>query len=45
MLVDVSNGKSLALDISCSRAKIVTEGLIYFFKAQIEPGASSPGSR
>jgi hypothetical protein len=45
MLVDVSNGKSLAIDISCSRATNCYTGAYYFFWLAIVPGASSPGSR
>ena len=45
MLVDISNGRSLSLDISCSTAKNCNQGNYHFFKFQIEPGASSPGSR
>jgi hypothetical protein len=45
MMVDVSNGKSLAIDISCSRAKSCSSGNYYFFWFHLIPGASSPGSR
>ena len=45
MLVDISNGKSLAIDISCSRATNCGNGWYYFFWFHIIPGASSPGSR
>ena len=45
MLVDVSNGKSLALEISCSTEKRCNYRSYHFFKFLIEPGASSPGSR
>ncbi|WP_333436616.1 hypothetical protein [Microcoleus sp. D2_18a_D3] len=45
MLADISNGKSLALEISCSTAKNCDRRPYHFFKFQIEPGASSPGSR
>lgn len=45
MLVDISNGRSLSLDISCSTAKNCNRRPYHFFKFQIEPGASSPGSR
>jgi hypothetical protein len=45
MLVDVSNGKSLSLDISCSTAKNCNQRSYHFFKFNLEPGASSPGSR
>lgn len=53
MLVDVSNGKSLSLDIDCAQATNCIEhgGLrnimdgYNFIKFQIEPGPSSPGSR
>ncbi len=45
MLVDVSNGKSLSLDISCSTAKNCNRRSYHFFKFNLEPGASSPGSR
>jgi hypothetical protein len=47
MLVDVSNGKSVAIDISCSRATNCNNynELYYFFWFHVIPGASSPGSR
>jgi len=45
MLVDISNGKSLYIDISCSTEKNCNRRRYHFFKFQIEPGASSPGSR
>ena len=45
MLVDVSNGKSLALEISCSTEKRCNYRSYHFFKFNLEPGASSPGSR
>lgn len=49
MLVDVSNGKSLAIDINCSRATNCGDpfnnGFYYFFSFHLIPGASSPGSR
>jgi hypothetical protein len=45
MLVDVSNGKSLSLEISCSTAKNCNQRSYHFFKFNLEPGASSPGSR
>ncbi len=45
MLVDISNGRSLSLEISCSTAKNCNRRRYHFFKFQIEPGASSPGSR
>jgi hypothetical protein len=44
MFADISNGKSLALEISCSTAKNCGRRY-HFFKFQIEPGASSPGGR
>jgi hypothetical protein len=53
MLVDVSNGKSLSVDIDCATAtdcasmgvvKNIMDGY-NFIKFQIEPGARSPGSR
>jgi hypothetical protein len=43
MFADISNGKSLALEISCSTAKNCGRRY-HFFKFQVEPGASSPGS-
>lgn len=43
-LVDVSNGRSLAIDINCSR-KENCNGRYHFFKFHLNPGASSPGSR
>jgi len=45
VLVDVSNGKSLAIDVSCSRATNCDNGLYYFFWFHVIPGASSPGRR
>jgi len=45
MLVDISNGKSLSIDIFCSTEKNCNRRRYHFFKFQIEPGASSPGSR
>lgn len=46
VLVDVSNAKSLALEVSCARATDCHySSQYYFIKAQIEPGARSPGSR
>ncbi len=44
MLVDISNGRSLAVEVFCARATNCG-GYYHFMKAQIEPGASSPGSR
>ena len=49
MLVDVSNGKSLAIDINCSRATNCGNGrgadYYYFFWFHLIPGAGSPGKR
>ena len=45
MLVDVSKGKSLAIDVSCSRATNCGNRWYYFFWFHIIPGASSPGKR
>ncbi|MEG5111579.1 hypothetical protein QUB60_02580 [Microcoleus sp. A2-C5] len=45
MLVDVSNGKSLSLEISCSTAQNCNSRPYHFFKFNFEPGASSPGRR
>ena len=45
LLVDVSNGKSLAIDVSCSRATNCNDGYYYFFWFHVIPGASSPGRR
>ena len=46
MLVDISNGKSLAVEVFCARATNCQSFTPYYFmKAQIEPGASSPGRR
>ncbi len=42
-LVDVSNGRSLAIDIKCSRKENCSA--YHFFKFHLNPGASSPGSR
>jgi hypothetical protein len=44
MLVDISNGKSLAVEVFCARATNCYKSY-WFMKAQIEPGASSPGGR
>ncbi len=44
MLVDISNGKSLALEVFCTTS-CHWSTRYYFMKAQIEPGAQSPGSR
>ena len=44
MLVNISNGKSLAVEVFCARATNCNNSY-YFMKAQIEPGASSPGGR
>ncbi|MBD2544413.1 hypothetical protein [Planktothricoides raciborskii] len=41
-LVDVSNGRSLAIDVNCSRKENC--GRYHFFKFHLNPGASSPGS-
>jgi hypothetical protein len=50
MIVDISNGRSLGLEVFCARATNCSYGpdgsTVYrFMKAQIEPGARSPGSR
>ncbi|XZN89205.1 MAG: hypothetical protein ACM65M_16195 [Microcoleus sp.] len=45
MLEDISNGKSLSLDITCSTEKNCNNRSYFFFKFHIVPGASSPGSR
>ena len=45
MLVDVSNGKSLSIDISCSTAQNCNRRPFHFFKFNLEPGATSPGRR
>jgi hypothetical protein len=47
LLADISNGKSLSIEISCARATNCGNWIpsYYFMKAQIEPGASSPGRR
>jgi hypothetical protein len=42
-LVDVSNGRSVAIDLNCSRKENC--GYYHFFKFHLNPGASSPGSR
>jgi hypothetical protein len=44
MLVNISNGKSLAIEVFCARATSCRYAY-RFMKAQIEPGASSPGSK
>lgn len=43
-LVDISNGKSLAIETNCARATNCGAG-VFFTKAQIEPAAASPGQR
>jgi hypothetical protein len=46
MIVDISNGRSLGLEVFCARATNCSINVRYhFMKAQIEPGARSPGSR
>jgi len=45
MLVDISNGRSLSLEISCSTAKNCNRRRYHFFKFNLEPGARSPGRR
>jgi len=45
MLADISNGKSLSIDISCSTAQNCNNRSYHFFKFQVVPGARSPGSR
>ncbi|MEY3866319.1 MAG: hypothetical protein RLZZ338_210 [Cyanobacteriota bacterium] len=46
MIVDISNGRSLGLEVFCARATNCGSSTRYhFMKAQIEPGARSPGSR
>jgi hypothetical protein len=42
LLVNISNGKSLALETTCSRASNCQT--VYFFKAELT-GAVSPGAR
>ena len=44
MLVNINNGKSLAVEVFCARATNCSDKY-RFMKAQIEPGARSPGSR
>ena len=44
MIVDISNGRSLGLEVFCARATNCG-GSYFFMKAQIELGARSPGSR
>jgi hypothetical protein len=44
MVVDISNGKSLAVEVFCARATNCYNPY-WFIKAQIEPGARSPGRR
>ncbi|TAG85713.1 MAG: hypothetical protein EAZ09_11670 [Oscillatoriales cyanobacterium] len=44
MLVNISNGKSLAIEVFCARATNCRYAY-FFMKAQVEPGASSPGSK
>jgi hypothetical protein len=45
MLVDISQGKNLSIETSCARASNCGRAYVYFFKAQIEPAAASPGRR
>lgn len=45
MLVDISNGKSLAVEVFHTRSTNGFSVRYHFMKAQIEPGAQSPGSR
>jgi hypothetical protein len=46
MLVDISNGKSLAVEVFCARATNCQSYTPYYFmKAQVELGARSPGRR
>ncbi|WP_156331992.1 hypothetical protein [Planktothricoides sp. SR001] len=42
-LVDVSNGRSLAIDINCSRKENCSSNY-HFLRFHLNPGASSPGS-
>ena len=44
LLVDISNGKSLAIETACARATNCNATL-RLFKAQLDLGASSPGRR
>lgn len=44
LLVDISGGKSLAIETACARATNC-DATLRLFKAQIEPGTRSPGSR
>lgn len=44
MLANISNGKSLAIEVFCARATNCSDSY-WFMKAQIEPGARSPGRR
>lgn len=46
LAVDITNGKSLAIETSCVRARgCEYMNFIYFFKAQIEFSPTSPGRR
>ncbi len=45
LLVDVSNGRSLAIDINCSRKENCGSYAYHFLRFHLNPGASSPGSR
>jgi hypothetical protein len=45
LLVDVSNGRSLAIDLNCSRKDNCRGPGYHFFKFHLNPGARSPGSR
>lgn len=44
MLENISQGKNLSIETSCTRASNCYAH-VYFFKAQIEPNAASPGRR
>jgi hypothetical protein len=44
MLVNINNGKSLAVEVFCARATNCSD-VYWFMKAQIEPGARSPGRK
>ncbi|WP_071593250.1 NPCBM/NEW2 domain-containing protein [Kamptonema formosum] len=45
ILLDITNGKSLAVEVSCaSDTSCYGDSTCYFIKAQVEPAATSPSS-
>lgn len=43
--IDVTNAKSLAVEVSCSRSEGCGKSGVLFFKAELEPTPASPGQR